>query len=257
MKATYHNGRGGNPDHNDRHISKNTADHVDWDKTHLNRYVCLYPGMTFRQAEKKFYRETFKKYRQERNRTAKKYRHADRKKTVDSMLRNERTRPEETVIQLGDVNEQPDPNNPQYREDLSEIFNSLVQYSNEITNYHGRILDAALHMDESTPHIHIRKVWVYNDSGVYKVGQEKALERAGVPLPHPERPQSQWNNRKVTYDRMMREKLISLCLERGYKIEIETADPHRKHMNKKDYIVSQIKKARSRTRYVPVPDPEK
>ena len=100
-------------------------------------------------------------------------------------------------------------------------------------------------MDESTPHIHVRKVWVYEDNGVKKIGQKKSLERAGIELPFQDRPESQYNNRKMTYDRMMREKMYELCKEHGLEVDI-TPDPHNMHLPKDEFILDRIRKDRER-----------
>ena len=265
MKASYTNCKKGegNPNHNDRHINLKSAPHIDQKRMHLNSYWHIYqnsdPGLSFEKAEHVFYREIFKDYRKACNKKARETRHGERVKTVESMLRNPRTCPEETIIQIGNVYEQPDPNDPKYRADLLDIMKKMQQYSNEITNGHCRILNVALHMDESTPHIHYRKVWVYNEDGMTQIGAEKALQHAGVPLPNPEIPVSSSNSRKMTYDRLMRDRLYSLCREKGLEIDEEPDTTHTVHLSKKDYIASQtereqqielIRKAREKTKKV-------
>ena len=63
------------------------------------------------------------------------------------------------------------------------------------------MLDWALHLDESTPHIHERHVFdCENKYGEVAPQQEKALEALGFDLPDPGKPLSRRNNRKITFD---------------------------------------------------------
>lgn len=82
----------------------------------------------------------------------------------------------------------------------------------------------ALHMDEEgAPHIHERKAWLYADKeGFEAVGQDKALERAGIEPPHPEQPRTRYNNRKQTASKMMREKFFEICRTHGLGFMLET-----------------------------------
>ena len=43
MKASYHNGRVGNPHHNDRTFNLDKAPHIDQSLTPKNRYFCTFP----------------------------------------------------------------------------------------------------------------------------------------------------------------------------------------------------------------------
>ena len=61
---------------------------------------------------------------------------------------------------------------------------------------HVHVLDWALHLDESTPHIHERHVFdCENKYGEVAPQQEKALESLGFELPDPDKPLSRRNNR--------------------------------------------------------------
>ena len=65
---------------------------------------------------------------------------------------------------------------------------------------HVHLLDWALHLDESTPHIHERHVFdCENKYGEVAPQQEKALEVLGFNLPDPDKPLSRRNNRKITF----------------------------------------------------------
>lgn len=233
MKVSYHNSREfGSARHNDRDFDISKASHIDKDRMRKNKYITIYPGMNFRDTEIRFYKKNFSAYVNDVNERRKKNRHTKEGVLTTEKLRlDKRTKPEETIIQIGDMDEYPDDPNI-----LLRVFNGLQKYSNEITHHHCKILDAAIHMDESTPHIHIRKVWVYEKDGIKRIGQEESLRRAGIPLPYPDRPQSKFNNRKITYDRMMREKMIELCKEHGLKIDAVPDLHNREHLSKEELV---------------------
>ena len=77
---------------------------------------------------------------------------------------------------------------------------------------------------------------MYKEDGINMIGQEKALEHAGIPLPNPDLPVSKYNNRKMTYDRMMRQKLYDLCKERGIDIDEVPDKKNQVHLTKEQYI---------------------
>jgi hypothetical protein len=121
----------------------------------------------------------------------------------------------------------------------------FLKYQEGWNKEHGRpfqILNFALHDDEATPHIHQRRVWKYTEKGILKIGQEKALALAGVELPYPDRPEGRYNNRKVAFDKMMREKWLEIGIEHGLKLEKEPIPDGRHHQSKEEYIRNKNKK---------------
>lgn len=241
MKVSYHNERSvGSAKHNDRNFDTDKAEHIDSNRKKFNRTTCVYPDMTFEEAEEKFYRENFAALIEETNARRKKNRHKNMM-SVKSLLEGRNTKPEETIIQIGNIDEFPD--DPKI---ITKLFGEICRYNNKITRQHGKILDAALHFDESTPHIHMRKVWVYEENGVKKIGQEKALKRAGIPLPYPDRPEGKDNNRKMTYDAMMRQRIQEFCKEHGLEIDIEPDKENNRHMTKFEFVNRQVRLAREK-----------
>ncbi len=84
-----------------------------------------------------------------------------------------------------------------------------MEIVNERFGSHVHILNWALHLDESTPHIHERHVFdCENQYGEIAPQQEKALEALGFELPEQEKPVGRKNNRKMTFDSACR----VLCL---------------------------------------------
>ena len=83
-----------------------------------------------------------------------------------------------------------------------------MEIVNERFGSHVHILNWALHLDESTPHIHERHVFdCENQYGEIAPQQEKALEALGFELPEPEKPVGRKNNRKMTFDSACRVRL--------------------------------------------------
>ena len=247
MKVSYHNGRVGNPHHNDRTFNLNNAPHIDQSLTHKNRYMCTYPGETFSNAEKKFYKLNFDEWKKKKNEAAEKSRHPERKITTENLRKGRRTRPEETILQIGDRYKYPDDDGAT----LMACYKELAKYRNQLVGRHCKTLNAALHLDEpeGTPHIHERHVWMFVDEkdGVVKIGQEEALKHAGLELPFPEKPEDRFNNRKMVFDNLMREKWYDIVEEHGIQVDRKPRKK-RKHMKKDEYIAYAKNQEKERAR---------
>lgn len=104
----------------------------------------------------------------------------------------------------------------------------------------------ALHVDEEgAPHIHMRRAWIYRDeNGIESIAQSKTLQAAGIPLPHPDKPQGRHNNRKQVFSAMERQALYEIC--RGYGLEslLETKPRERSRSGREfeDYKAEQAEK---------------
>lgn len=109
-----------------------------------------------------------------------------------------------------------------------------------------KVLDMALHVDEEgAPHIHMRRAWIYRDeNNIESIAQSKALQAAGIPLPHPDKPQGRHNNRKQVFSAMERQALYEIC--RGYGLEslLETKPRERSRSGREleDYKASEAEK---------------
>lgn len=57
-----------------------------------------------------------------------------------------------------------------------------------------------LHVDEATPHVHVRRVWFVEDekTGHEIIGKNKALEELGIAPPRPDKSIGRYNNAKMT-----------------------------------------------------------
>lgn len=219
MRMTIHNARTSKkfeaftPRHNDRNFDISHAEHIDPERTKGNIYW-NWTGkqMSFEDAEKIFYEEHCRKYLDAVNQRYQEQRHPERVRTMDEYRKSPRTCPEETILMIGRKGDSVPPKT------LRAICDDLQNWE-ENTVSGLKILDIALHVDEEgAPHIHMRKAWMYRDeNGVESISQGKALEAAGIPLPHPDKPQGRNNNRKQTFSRQERQALYEIC--RGYGLE--------------------------------------
>lgn len=245
LRVSQHSGRQGSAKHNDRSfmVGRSSewrlehAPHIDTTRT-VENVVWTWDGQTdIETSERTWYEQ---EYQQAQERTNDRYRregHADRCKTTDQLYEGRLTRPEEMILQVGTQADNIDP---------AEFAQAVDRYLDKLDEWdtahggHMHILSIALHVDESSPHLHIRRVWDYRDGdGLTRLGQARALEAAGVPLPDPTKPTGRYNNRKMSFDSMARGWWQECCREQGWDIETESR-PGMRHKDKRDYIRDQI-----------------
>ena len=212
IKASMHAGRTGNPIHNDRTYDYSKDAHIDAEKVKNNIHMS-YKNLSFKEAEKEFYSDHYKKSMMRKNKRYRKNGQRTKCKTIGSMLTGRNSRPEEVILQIGDMREHPD--DETFKACVNDFMEKLKEFS---SNYH--VIDIAVHLDESTPHAHIRGVYDYTDEhGDISIGQEKALKELGIPLPDPSAPEGRNNNRKMVFHRELRETWYDICETRGIKID--------------------------------------
>lgn len=247
MRATYRCSRSGSARHNDRTFDLSKAEHINQRLTGENRnwhwMQKTHPQASFAEAEKAFYE---KRYTESLNATNQRYikqYHPERCKTIDDLLNGAKTCPTETIFQIGNKDEFPKASI------LQRAVNDLIKYLNRwngLNGNHFHPLNISLHIDEATPHIHMRACWDYIDEdGHPRLGQEKALEQAGVSLPDPSKPIGRYNNRKMEFDKMIRTEWQNIL--KSYNLDIETEPlPKRKHKGKEEFINDQIARKQER-----------
>ena len=246
MKASMHSGRTGSARHNDRTFLRGQdnvqeiAPHIDTNKTEQN-VVRQIAGRTesLEVTELKVYKKLFSASLDATNRRYRAQGHTERCKTIEELYRGRQTRPEETIYQIGNAEHSVSP---------QELRSCYWDYMQKILNWnekHGRpmiILNWSLHADETTPHVHVRRVWRYKDAdGNWRIGQNRALEAAGVPLPHPDRPAGRYNNRKMTFDKMSRTMWIETCRDHGIEID-DVPTQGIRHKDKQEFLTGKISK---------------
>lgn len=221
MRLTRHNGRAGkhgtyNPKHNDRSFDLENSEHINAELAKKNVYWDCYNGFrslakeelladTFEEVEEMFYSSQYRNHVESQNQRNEKNRHPERNRTTSDLLKNKKTAPEETIFQIGTIDNHVPP------EILLQVVTDFLVELDTRFGKNVHILDWALHLDEGTPHIHERHVFdCENSYGEVAPQQEKALEELGFELPDPTQKPSKINNRKKTFDSVCRVILFNL-----------------------------------------------
>ena len=165
-----------------------------------------------------------------------KIRHTERNRSIPDLLSSRKTCPEETIYQLGTLDEHAS------AEDLLNIVTEFIEEFKAKFGDHVHVLDWALHLDESTPHIHERHVFdCENKYGEVAPQQEKALETLGFELPDSDKSLSHRNNRKISFDAACRKMLFEIAKRHGLELEEEAEYGNRKYLEKQDFILAKQK----------------
>lgn len=228
MRLTTQNARkdrGGK--HNDRNYNIKNSTHIDSSKSEGNKYY-TYNGdteSTFEQLEKQFYEENFLSHIEKQNERNKKGGHSKRNMTLDQYYRHDFSRPEDRILQIGNIKE---------HASAEVLWDCALEYARQFNDRFGghcKILDMALHVDEATPHVHIRRVWISEDKDRdLCVSQTKALHKMGFQ----NRNTSKWSNEKTEFTHMDRQIFYTICKDRGLKVEIDNP-VKRKHLSIPEY----------------------
>lgn len=260
LKLTRHNGRSGkhgtyNPRHNDRRFDVENSEHIDSERAKRNVYWDCYRGYTtgesredaaqpdfsFEEIERAYYTEHYGSHVDAQNARNEKTRHTERNRTVEDLLKNSKTCPEESIYQIGAIEESVPP------EVLAQVTAEFFEEFERRFGSHVHILDWAIHLDEGTPHIHERHVFdCKNRYGELCPQQEKALEELGIPLPNPDKPKGRNNNRKQTFDAICRTMLFDITRRHGLHLEQEPSYGGREYLEKQDYILMKQKEQMER-----------
>ena len=172
LKLTRHNGRAGthgtyNPKHNDRSFNLANSEHIDPERAKGNIYWDCFHGFrsaldpqdpddlaaTFSEVEQQFYENRYSEFIEKQNERNAKIRHTERNRSIPDLLSSRKTCPEETIYQLGTLDE---------HASAEDLLNIVTEFTDEFKTKFGdhvHVLDWALHLDESTPHIHERHVF--------------------------------------------------------------------------------------------------
>ena len=255
MKLTRHNGRAGkngayNPKHNDRSFNINNSEHIDGERAKGNIYWDCFNGYrtfydkenecelanTFEEVEELYYSIHYKNFIEGQNERNIKNHHPERNRTTSDILKHKKTCPEETIYQIGTLDNHVSP------DILLQVVTDFMFEITERFGTHVHILNWALHLDESTPHIHERHVFdCENQYGELFPQQEKALEKLGFDLPKPDKPAGRNNNRKMIFDSACRALLFDIAKNYGLQLEEEPEYGGRKYLEKQEYILAKQK----------------
>lgn len=238
MKLSVHSGRTGSANHNDRNFDYETyAPHIDPTKVKDNIYIGRdNDNISFRELEFNYYKEHFDeavKYQNKKNSVTG---HAERNRTMKDVYEARRTRPEEIIIQIGNKDDK-------YTDikTFEKIIREYIESFNEEYGKNCKILDAAIHTEETNIHAHIRRVWFVETEHGQKVSQSKALEELGYERPDLDKKISRYNNSKITFSKAERRLVINICKENGVKLEKTNHDRSRDSLSINDYKVKKLK----------------
>ena len=186
--------------------------------------------------ERQFYETHYTAFVESQNERNARIRHTERNRSIPDLLSSRKTCPEETIYQLGTKDDHAS------AENLLNIVTEFIEEFKAKFGDHVHVLDWALHLDESTPHIHERHVFdCENKYGEIAPQQEKALEALGFNLPDPNKPLSRRNNRKIAFDAACRKMLFEIAKRHGLELEEEAEYSNRKYLEKQDFILAKQK----------------
>lgn len=221
--------------HNDRNFDIDSAEHIDKTRT-LDNLYWTYNGdyeHTFEEIEAEFYKVHFSDHINMQNAINEKARHKERNSTIDSYRKNYQTRPEDKILQIGTIKEHAT------KEQLWECACEYRDRFNAIYGEHCKILDMALHMDESTPHVHVRRVWITTDKkGNECVGQNGALSDLGITAPDAASPITRFNNAKMSFTETDLRLFTEICEEKGIDVDKDPLQK-RKRLSLLEYKVKE------------------
>lgn len=245
LRVSQHSGRQGSAKHNDRTFVtgrgqdwiEEHASHIDQERSENNLYTTWDGNPNFEESERHYYEQTYQDGLDATNAHYRHEGHADRCKSIDDLYTGKLTRPEEMILQIGDRSSGID--GQKFKAAVEDYLGRLAVWNDEHGG-HMIFLTAAIHLDEGSPHAHIRRVWEYQDAaGHTRLGQNKALQAAGIEPPQPGKPLGRYNNRKMSFDAMARGIWQETCREHGFDIETE-ARPGMRHKEKRDFIYDQM-----------------
>ena len=254
-KRSQKTGRIIKPPHNDTDRRKNENVKAEW--VERNNYYNCYDGeysletqdgkMSFEESELRYYNEHFAAALKAQNEKHISARQRSRVKKMEDWLASPRYAPSESILRVGNVDD-----GFADAKTLKSITDEYIKLLRDWSAAHNNclfVLNYALHADEyytdedtgkdkmSSPHVHLRYVWQYvDDNGNLAVGEEKALEQAGVELPDPSKKPGRYNNRVMTFTAEFRKELQKIVKEHGYDIEIEPLPTKRKAKDRETFV---------------------
>jgi len=248
VRATMHNGRGRNSvgfkvRHNDRDFDTTRAEHINQAPERRNRYFIVEadgtvnnrPTISFETHEKRMYAALFSESLSKQAERHIKGGHSERVRTMDQYRTATRTCPEETILQLGTREEHAG------SQAFIKAVNLWCQQMQATYGTHWRLLDGALHFDESTPHCHIRAVWTAEGKDGLQVSENQALRALGIQRPDPEQPEGRHNCPKQTFTQQAREIWIAAARECGIEIEDIPETPGKATRTKEEFIAQKVR----------------
>lgn len=236
----YRNARGKayNSKHNQRENFQKSA--KSGENIYFDYAETVCHGATFSENEKLFYNKYFTPHIKRHNDKARKNRQYGRLTTVAAY--REKHPPEEIILSIGKKNGN--------SADLLAVYDDFRQWL--ITDCRRKdcgvlLLNAAMHVDETSFHIQMRQAYVYRDKdGDWQISQNKVLDRLGYQRPDMSKPVGRFNNAKMTFTASCREKLFEIAKSHGVELIREPLPKNEVGLPLHEYIARE--KAREQAR---------
>ena len=247
-KASVHNGRANakgvayNPNHNTLEASRIHQPHIDQERIHLNQYLQYMGdgtaighrggggGYDSRKHELERYRQLYGTGLEARNQRYRASGHRERVKTMSQVYRDPKTAPMETIFQLG--NKRSETDEQTRTQVMVGAWGDVLQYLHQQYGANLIPLDASLHREESTDHIHFRYTLGARDKfGHFVPNQNQALEAMGFNGRNPETgKKDRYHNPLVAFTDEVRETFYQACERRGVQIDREVTSGSRRQL---------------------------
>lgn len=239
IKATARSGRAGkfgvyNANHNTLEATRAQESHIDHERTMNNKYAYWdedrkghkSEAFNAKEHELKMYEHFFGDSLKAQNERYIKDRHPERCREMRDILTNVKTAPFETLFQIdkeGSTVASP--------EQLWRIANQTIAAMAKKSNGHFQPLDLALHLDETTGHIHARAVFMAkNSAGQWTPNQNAALKEMGFERPNPDKPLNRYNNPLISFSDALRNDFYDRCEREGIEIDRTVKNPSKRHL---------------------------
>lgn len=245
MKATLRIGKG-KAGHNDR---SNTENNKFIDKTKIEKNKFYIINRTEKDIEFEevkagnnvFYNHELEKYTEYFGEALKKQneKHLERRqknriKNMEDILNNEKTEPDEIVLQIGDKEKHAN------EKELEDCVKEFIKRINLLFGENIKLLDVGFHFDEKTPHAQFRYTLGYHDKdNNLRVGTTKALRELGIERPDKTKKTDRYNNEKITFTDIMRKHWYMIIKKHNIEIDEEVKSPSQRHLNLLEYKTQQ------------------
>ena len=219
QRTTVHKGKVGNAKHNEHDFyEKDARDATTYSFIHQKENV-RNGHFDLEKDELKFYERYLGQLISQNEKYEKKGNYS-RVKSLEDFYKSKRYQPTEEILQYGNIgtDENDMPDKKTFKK-MTETYATMLDDWSKLHGNHLHVLEVTRHFDESTPHAHLRYIWDANIDGITTINQEKAMEQAGLELPHPDKPVSRYNNRNMTFTAICRNMWNDVCEQYGFEVE--------------------------------------
>lgn len=215
----------GRAEHNDRtHVTQNDIDHIDKERTSLNEVL-------IRDQTDKFFEETFREAMEIFN--EKQRRNSTPERQID-MEEYKQKNVYEVILQVGNVETAGSLSLNQKDRDKINSIMQVYMHDFRRRNPNLKILQAVVHHDEATPHMHLRYVGVAKNMkrGMsIQANRKQALIQQGYTNKN-----SRFDNPTIQFTRTEQARFKEICKEHGIQWTPSTRNQKHKYMTREQYI---------------------